>query len=34
VMTRVFRARKKLRAILEDDGSDIDIDEQDNIAEI
>ena len=34
VMTRVFRARKKLRAILEDDDSDIDIDEQDNIAEI
>ena len=34
VMTRVFRARKKLRAILEDDGSDIDIDEHDNIAEI
>ncbi len=32
VMTRVFRARKKLRAILEDDDSDID--EQDNIAEI
>lgn len=34
VMTRLFRARKKLRAILEDDGSDIDIDGQDNIAEI
>lgn len=34
VMTRLFRARKKLRALLEDDGSDIDIDGQDNITEI
>jgi RNA polymerase sigma-70 factor (ECF subfamily) len=34
VMTRVFRARKKLCAILEDDGSDVEIDGQDNIAEI
>ncbi|MBT8124961.1 MAG: hypothetical protein KJO81_09070, partial [Gammaproteobacteria bacterium] len=34
VMTRLFRARKKLRAILEDDGSEIDIDGQDNIVEI
>ena len=32
VMTRLFRARKKLRATLEDDGSDID--EPSNIAEI
>ena len=34
VMTRLFRARKKLRALLEDDGSDIELDGQDNIAEI
>jgi len=34
VMTRVFRARKKLRAILEDDGSDIEIEEHDNVTEI
>jgi len=34
VMTRLFRARKKLRAILEDDGSDIEIDESSDIAEI
>ncbi len=34
VMTRLFRARKKLRALLEDDGSEIELDAQDNIAEI
>jgi RNA polymerase sigma-70 factor (ECF subfamily) len=34
VMTRLFRARKKLREILEDDGSDIELEEQDNIAGI
>ncbi|MEJ2115347.1 MAG: sigma-70 family RNA polymerase sigma factor [Gammaproteobacteria bacterium] len=34
VMTRLFRARKKLRALLEDDGSEFELDTQDNIAEI
>ncbi len=34
VMTRLFRARKKLRALLEEDDSEIEIDEQENIAEI
>jgi len=30
VMTRLFRARKKLRALLEDDGSDVELDVQDD----
>lgn len=34
VMTRLFRARKKLRAILEDDDSELEMDDKDNIAEI
>lgn len=34
VMTRLFRARKKMRAILEDDGSELEIDDKDNITEI
>jgi len=34
VMTRLFRARKKMRALLEDDGSDLEMDDQDNIEEI
>ena len=34
VMTRLFRARKKLRAILEDDDSELEMDDKDNVAEI
>ncbi len=34
VMTRLFRARKKMRALLEDDGSDLEMDSQDDIKEI
>ena len=34
VMTRLFRARKKLRSILEDDGSEIEMDSQNNVTEI
>ena len=34
VMTRLFRARKKLRAILEDDGSELEMDSQDKVTEI
>ncbi len=34
VMTRLFRARKKLRAILEDDGPEIELDSQGKVTEI
>jgi len=34
VMTRLFRARKKMRAILEDDGSELEMDSSENITEI
>jgi len=34
VMTRLFRARKKMRAILEDDGSEIELDSKDNVTEM
>ena len=33
-MTRLFRARKKLRAILEDDGPELELDNQDKVTEI
>ena len=34
VMTRLFRARKKLRAILEEDDSELELDDKDKIVEI
>ena len=34
VMTRLFRARKKLRAILEDDGSELELGKQDKVTGI
>jgi len=33
-MTRLFRARKKMRALLEDDDLELELDDKDNVVEI